>query len=64
MAVSKICDRCGEFYRTYNEKEDEKNANGFMFLNLDKHEKYYANKAYDLCPACMDSLYEWWRVLR
>lgn len=47
MANAKKCDRCGAFYESYDEKEDRKNTNSFMTLNI------------DLCPACNESLHEW-----
>lgn len=53
MACAKKCDRCGKLYEEYNSKNDEKNPNGIMVLNLDYKRKYYSHTAMDLCPDCM-----------
>ncbi len=62
MSLAKKCDRCGKFYAIYNKKKDEKNANGFMFLNIDENQKYWSNSAKDLCQDCMESMYEWFNL--
>lgn len=53
MACAKKCDRCGKLYEQYNSKNDKKNPNGIMILNLDAQRKYYSHGAIDLCPGCM-----------
>ena len=59
MALAKKCDRCGKFYEEYNTKNDGKNINGILLLNIDCHEKYYTHGPIDLCPDCKDSFKEW-----
>lgn len=56
MAIAKKCDVCGKFYEPYNEKNDPKNVNGFMLINIDKERKYYVHNVTDCCPECMDSI--------
>ena len=56
MAVAKKCDICGKFYELYNVKNDSKNTNGFMFLNINDERKYYAHDIIDCCPECMRSI--------
>ena len=56
---AKKCDRCGILYERYNEKNDGKKPNGFLFLNLDENGRYFSHKGYDLCPKCMDELIAW-----
>lgn len=53
MACARKCDRCGKLYEEHNLKNDEKNPNGIMVLNLDYQRKYYPHDAMDLCPDCM-----------
>lgn len=53
MACAKKCDRCGKLYEQYNSKNDRKNPNGIMVLNLDSQRRYFAHNALDLCPDCM-----------
>jgi hypothetical protein len=57
---AKKCDRCGVLYEKYNERNDEKRANGFMFLNIDTRNQYFSHHAKDLCPKCADELLAWW----
>lgn len=59
MSLAKLCDRCGKFYKVYNEKNDKKHTNGFVLLNIDKHGKYFSHSPIDLCPECMESLINW-----
>lgn len=59
MAIAKICDRCGKFYKTYNEQNDMNCPNGFMLLNIDEKGRYCSHGAIDLCPECTDSLNKW-----
>lgn len=59
MACAKKCDRCGKLYEEYNFKNDEKNPNGIMTLNLDYRRKFYLHTAMDLCPGCMKKFQDW-----
>nr|DAH20445.1 MAG TPA: hypothetical protein [Bacteriophage sp.] len=59
MSLAKLCDRCGKYYKVYNEKNDKKHTNGFVLLNIDKHGKYFSHSPIDLCPKCMESLINW-----
>lgn len=63
MANAKKCDRCGTYYNLYNEKDDSKNTNGFMTLNIDSCGAYVRHQAYDLCPKCNQLLYEWFEAV-
>ena len=56
MANAKKCDVCGKFYKPYNEKQNDKKVNGFMFLNINTQMKYWSHNAYDCCPDCMDRI--------
>lgn len=56
MSLAKICDRCGKYYKVYNEKKDENHTNGFILANIDKYGKYYSHSPIDLC---MESLINW-----
>jgi hypothetical protein len=59
MACAKKCDRCGKLYEQYNSKNDRKNPNEIMVLNLDAQRKYYSHGAIDLCPGCMKEFQDW-----
>lgn len=59
MACAKKCDRCGKLYEQYNSKNDRKNPNGIMVLNLDSQRRYFAHNALDLCPDCMKGFQGW-----
>lgn len=59
MACAKKCDRCGKLYEQYNSKNDRKNPNGIMVLNLDSQRRYSAHNALDLCPDCMKGFQDW-----
>ena len=59
MALAKKCDRSGKVYEEYNTKNDGKNINGILILNIDCREKYYTHGPIDLCPDCKDSFKEW-----
>ena len=59
MACAKKCDRCGKLYEQYNSKNDRKNPNGIMVLNLDSQRRYFAHNALDLCPDCMKGFQDW-----
>ena len=59
MAAAKQCDRCGKLYNSYNIKNDTKNINGIMTVNIDTYGRYYDHKPKDLCPECKDSFEEW-----
>lgn len=56
MSIAKQCDICGVFYKPYNVKNDAKNTNGLMFLNIDKNAKYFPHDPIDCCPTCMNYL--------
>lgn len=56
MAIAKKCDICGKLYENYNVNHNDKKTNGLMFLNVDEHRKYFANKVIDCCPECMNSI--------
>lgn len=66
MALAKKCDICGAFYTPYGSigKRDEKHPNGFQLLNIDEHEKYFANGAIDCCPDCMASVLSFVDILK
>lgn len=55
--IAKKCDRCGNYYEPYGTKCNEKEANGFMLLNIDERQKYFLHKPIDLCLSCMADLY-------
>lgn len=59
MACAKKCDRCEKLYEQYNSKNDRKNPNGIMVLNLDSQRRYFAHNALDLCPDCMKGFQDW-----
>ena len=59
MACAKKCDRCGKLYEQYNSKNDRKNPNGIMVLNLDSQRRYFTHNARDLCPDCMKGFQDW-----
>lgn len=59
ILLAKRCDRCGKFYKVYNEKNDKKHTNGFILANIDKYGKYFSHSPIDLCPECMESLINW-----
>ena len=59
MAAAKQCHRCGELYIPYNIKNDAKNINGIMTVNIDPYGRHYDHKPKDLCPECKDSFAEW-----
>ena len=59
MAAAKKCDRCGKLYEPYNTKNDSKNFNGIMTVNIDACGEYYDHNPMDLCPKCKDSFEEW-----
>lgn len=40
-------------------KNDRKNPNGIMVLNLDSQRRYFAHNALDLCPDCMKGFQDW-----
>lgn len=56
MAVAKKCDICGQLYEIYNTRNDAKNVNGIMFVNIDGESKYYAHDVMDCCPECIESI--------
>ena len=59
MATARKCDRCGCFYEEYNTRNDAKNTNGIMMLNIDMRRKYFSHDIKDLCPRCMEFLVQW-----
>ena len=64
MACAKKCDRCGKLYEQYNSKNDKKNPNGIMVLNLDSQRRYFTHNALDLCPDCMKEFQDWLREVK
>ena len=64
MACAKKCDRCGKLYEQYNSKNDKKNPNGIMVLNLDSQRRYFTHNALDLCPDCMKGFQDWFREVK
>ena len=64
MACTRKCDRCGKLYEEYNLKNDEKNPNGIMVLNLDYQRKYYPHDAMDLRPDCMRKFQDWMKEVK
>ena len=64
MACAKKCDRCGKLYEQYNSKNDRKNPNGIMVLNLDSQRRYFTHNALDLCPDCMKGCQDWFREVK
>lgn len=57
--IAKKCDRCVRLYEQYNVKNDEKQINGLLLLNIDSKQSYYSHKIKDLCPECSFELMEW-----
>lgn len=57
MSIAKECDICGKLYKSYNVKQDKKNTNGLMFLNIDGRQKYYCGDVMDCCPECMVAIH-------
>lgn len=55
MLVRK-CDRCGDFYEMYGGSilNNDMQANGIRFINVDKKGRIVHRKAFDLCPKCME----------
>ena len=48
------CDRCGAYYDHYNgHKNNEENANGFIFIDKDMNDKYFSRNSVDLCHDCL-----------
>ena len=64
MACAKKCDRCGKLYEQYNSKNDRKNPNGIMVLNLDSQRRYFTHNALDLCPDCMKEFQDWMKEVK
>lgn len=57
MSIAKKCDLCGALYVPYSfMKKDEKQPNGFMFLNIDTVQHYWPHQVKDTCPECMTAL--------
>lgn len=56
MSAAKQCDICGKFYELYNTRNNSKNTNGLMFLNIDRDMKYFAHDPIDCCPECIDAI--------
>lgn len=56
MAWATKCDRCGEYFEHSQDK-----INGFAFLRYDRPKDKYLvdDDEYDLCPACVRSLDQW-----
>ena len=57
MAHAKICDRCGAFFKPYNNKVGE--YNGVRRIRTGKNSSDIADESdmkYELCPECMDKL--------
>lgn len=59
MALARKCDRCGDFYVPETRKVNGDDCNAITLINRDLSNKYYANRSYDLCPNCLDSLLKW-----
>ena len=59
MAIAKKCDRCSRLYEQYNIKNDSKNINGIMTLNIDSGQRYFKHGPLDLCPECSKKLINW-----
>ena len=59
MSLTMKCDRCGKYYKVYNEKKDKNHTNGFILANIDQYGKYFSHSPIDLCPECMESLINW-----
>ena len=64
MACAKKCDRCGKLYEEYNSKNNEKNPNGIMVLNLDYKRQYYSHTVMDLCQDCMKGFHDWMKEVK
>lgn len=56
MSIAKKCDICGKLYESYNVKKDNEKVNGFIFINMDDKQQYWAGKAHDCCPNCMAAI--------
>lgn len=53
MASAMQCDRCGNYYNSY---EKYRGLNGVALIHVPKAGKeYYLRKVYDLCPECLDA---------
>lgn len=63
MAIAKVCDRCGKFYKIYNVENDADHPNGFTLLNIDEKGQYYSHGIIDLCPECTNSLNKWMHLV-
>lgn len=57
MAHAKICDRCGAFFKPYNNKIGE--YNGVRRIRTAKDSSHIDSESdmkYELCPECMNKL--------
>ena len=56
MAWAKKCDRCGKYFDWQREE-----TSGFEFLTYNHVNGKYCvdNEEYDLCPKCVEYLYDW-----
>lgn len=54
---AKCCDRCGEFYKSYQMKI-HKSGYGYNKLKFTSEDFTY-DAIYDLCPNCMYELQKW-----
>lgn len=57
MACAKMCDRCGAFFKPYNNKEGE--YNGVRKIRTAKDSSRIDGEStmkYELCPECMNKL--------
>lgn len=56
---AKKCDRCGTYYKNYNERYDKNKPNSLALASTDAELKYFVYGAIELCPECMKSFKEW-----
>lgn len=57
--LARKCDVCAKLYEQYSGAGEYKGkgcANGLMLNDVDKDEKYWKRKKYDLCKECMEKL--------
>lgn len=55
MSWANKCDRCGKYFNWSHDDTD-----GFAFLSYDHKCGYHIDsEEYDLCPDCVQSLYDW-----
>ena len=59
MSLARKCDRCRSFYIPESRRENGEYFNAFTLIHRKLNNTFYANKTYDLCPNCSNSLLKW-----